>query len=222
MACTKAMAPEEPRRAPPDATVVPGVPSVRVRAAARPLAAPMIAPLPSPAPAAPVSGALRNPKLHDPMPGGFLGGWHGDTGLDISGDRLEVYALAAGTLDYAEWGHTRWTRPPDTAYSVRIAFDEPIPWGEHRITHAYYTHLSKVEAEVKEGSANRKHVAAGERIGVSGIGNGTPHLHLGLLLDGEVEQDSWTYILREGDIRKVMGGYANGARLPLSDAPRRP
>lgn len=154
------------------------------------------------------------------MPGGYLGGWHGDTGLDIAGDHLPVYALAAGTLDYAEWGHTRWTRKPDTAFSVRIAFDAPIPWNGHRITHAYYTHLSSVETEVKEGAAQRKHVVAGERIGVSGIGNGTPHLHLGLLLDDEVEQDSWEFILREGEVRKVLGGYANGTRLPLSDRPK--
>lgn len=97
---------------------------------------------------------------------------------------------------------------------MRIALDEPIPWGEHRITHVYYTHLSKLETEQAEDAGTRKHVAAGEKIGVSGIGNGTPHLHLGLLLDGEVEQDSWTFILREGEIRRVMGNYPNGALLP--------
>lgn len=169
-----------------------------------------------------ISGALRAPGIHDPMPGGFLGGWGGDTGLDIAGDHLPVYALAAGTLDYAEWGHTRWTRKPDTAFSVRIRFDTPIPWNGHQITHAYYTHLSAVEVEVKEGAdaGARQHVVAGERIGVSGIGNGTPHLHLGLLLDNQVEQDSWEFILREGEVRKVMGGYANGTRLPLSNRPK--
>src|SRR5579862_8895218 len=160
------------------------------------------------------SPALKNAKLHSPIPGGWLGGWYGDTGLDIAADHLPVFALAAGTLDYAEFGHTMWTRPPDTAFSVRIALDEPIPWGEHKITHVYYTHLSKVVFPQKEGATERKHVDAGERIAVSGVGNGTAHLHLGLLLDNEVEQDSWTYILREGDIRKVMGGYANGVRLP--------
>jgi murein DD-endopeptidase MepM/ murein hydrolase activator NlpD len=163
----------------------------------------------------PRSPPLRGAKLHSPMPGGFLGGWNGDTGLDIAGNRRDVFAIAAGTLDYSEWGHTLWTRGRDTPYSVRLALDEPIPWGEHRITHVYYTHLSKVETQQAEGSASPKHVEAGERIGVSGIGNGVPHLHLGLLLDGQVEQDSWTFILREGDIRKVMGNYRNGELLPL-------
>src|SRR5687768_2133440 len=137
------------------------------------------------------------------MPGGYLGGWQGDTGLDISGTFLPVFAIGAGTLDYSERGHTLWTRGRDTPFSVRIALDEPIAWGDggRKITHVYYTHLSKLETIQEEGAAARKHVEAGERIGVSGIGNGTPHLHLGLLLDGQVAQDSWTYILREREIR---------------------
>lgn len=174
--------------------------------------------LPPPDAAAPYTGPrsppLRNARLHSPMPGGVLGGWQGDTGLDIAGNRLDVFAIAAGTLDYSEWGHTRWTRGRDTPYSVRLALDEPIQWGELRITHVYYTHLSKLETQQAEGSPHRKHVEAGERIGVSGIGNGVPHLHIGLLLDNQVEQDSWTFILREGDIRKTMGSYKNGELLP--------
>ncbi len=162
----------------------------------------------------PRSPLLRGGTLRSPMPGGYLGGWQGDTGLDIAGDHLDVFAIAAGTLDYSEWGHTLWTRGRDTAYSVRLALDEPIAWGERRITHVYYTHLSKVETSQPERSPNRRHVEAGERIGVSGIGNGVPHLHLGLLLDDQVEQDSWTFILREGEVRKVMGNYRNGELLP--------
>jgi len=33
-------------------------------------------------------------------------------------------------------------------------------------------------------------------------------------LSREVEQDSWTFILREHEVRKVLGNYKNGARLP--------
>jgi hypothetical protein len=174
-------------------------------------------PTPARAPASAPAPRLKNPALASPLPRGYLGGWAGDTGLDIAGDHLEVFALAAGTLDYSEWGHTRWTSGKDTAFSVRLALDEPIPWGERgerRITHVYYTHLSKIDTVQAEGSENKKHVTTGERIGVSGIGNGTPHLHLGLLLDNQVEQDSWVFILREQEVRKVLGGYTNGARLP--------
>jgi murein DD-endopeptidase MepM/ murein hydrolase activator NlpD len=80
----------------------------------------------------------------------------------------------------------------------------------------YYTHLSAVVTDQPESSVVKKHVAAGERIGTSGIGNGVPHLHLGLLLDGQVEQDRWDFILREDVVRKVMGGYRNGELLPSS------
>jgi hypothetical protein len=59
-------------------------------------------------------------------------------------------------------------------------------------------------------------VAAGERIGTSGIGNGVPHLHLGMLLDGNVEQDTWDAILREDEVRAVLGGYRNQETLPAS------
>jgi murein DD-endopeptidase MepM/ murein hydrolase activator NlpD len=160
------------------------------------------------------SAPLRDARFRCPMPGGYLGGWDGDTGLDIAGDHLDVFAIAAGTLDYSERGHTLWTRGRDTPFSVRLALDAPIAWNGHRITHAYYTHLSQLETMQPEGAKERKHVEAGERIGVSGIGNGVPHLHLGLLLDDQVEQDSWVFILRESEIRKAMGSYKNGERLP--------
>jgi murein DD-endopeptidase MepM/ murein hydrolase activator NlpD len=156
---------------------------------------------------------LRDPRFRDPMPGGVLGGYAGDTGLDIGGSRLPVHAIAAGTVDYAEWGHTRWVRPRDTAFCVRIALDEPVPWRGHRITHVYYAHLSGLELTQPEGAVPRRHVAAGERLGTSGIANGSWHLHLGLLLDGHVEQDDWEYILREDEVRAVLGGYENGQRL---------
>jgi murein DD-endopeptidase MepM/ murein hydrolase activator NlpD len=174
-------------------------------------------------PASVKAPALRSGTLYSPMPGGYLGGWDGDTGLDIAGNHLPVYALAAGTLDYSEWGHTLWKSGKDTPYSVRLALDTPIPFEtrgkKQLITHVYYTHLSSVETTQAEGSTTRKHVEAGEKIAVSGIGNGVPHLHLGLLLDRQVEQDDWTYILREGEIRKVMGNYKNGELLPMPKAP---
>ena len=168
-----------------------------------------------------VSLATPSPPLHgaalnSPMPGGYLGGWPGDTGLDIAGDHLDVFAIASGTLDYSEWGHTLWKSGRDTPYSVRLALDTPIAFRDgRRITHVYYTHLSSVVTTQAEGATTRKHVDAGEKIAVSGIGNGVAHLHLGLLLDGRVEQDSWTFLLREGDIRKVLGNYRNGERLPI-------
>jgi murein DD-endopeptidase MepM/ murein hydrolase activator NlpD len=204
--------------APRSATVPPAPRHV----AAVAVAAPAPAPQTPPSPAAPVdppippellSPPLRNAALRSPMPGGYVGGWYGDTGVDIAGRYLPVYALADGVLEYSEHGHTLWTGKGDTANSIRIRLDAPIPFHGHRVTHVYYTHLSALVTEQPESSRTKKHVVAGERIATSGIGNGVPHLHLGLLLDDQVEQDSWDYILREDAIRKVMGGYRNGERL---------
>jgi murein DD-endopeptidase MepM/ murein hydrolase activator NlpD len=156
---------------------------------------------------------LNNTLFRDPMVGGVLGGYAGDTGLDIGGKRLPVYAIAAGRLDYAEWGHTSWVGPKDTAYCARLTLDQPVPYRGHLITHVYYAHMSALEAEQPENAPVHRHVDAGERLGTSGIANGVWHLHLGLLLDGRVEQDDWAYILRENEVRQVLGGYANGARL---------
>jgi murein DD-endopeptidase MepM/ murein hydrolase activator NlpD len=167
--------------------------------------------------AVPPSPPLKNTTLRSPMPGGTMAGYQGDTGLDIAGRYLPVYAIASGVLEYSERGHTLWTGPNDTAMSIRVRLDAPIPFGTHRITHAYYTHLSALVTEQPESSTVKKHVASGERIGTSGIANGVPHLHLGLLLDGHVEQDSWEFILREDAIRRVLGGYRPGELLPRID-----
>jgi hypothetical protein len=148
------------------------------------------------------------------MPGGSVGGWYGDTGVDISGRFLPVHAVADGVLEYSEWGHTLWTQKGDTPFSIRLRLDVPIAFGAHRITHVYYTHLSHVVQNQPEGTSSPKHVVAGERIATSGIGNHVAHLHLGFLLDNQVEQDSWEFILRDDAIRKVLGGYRNGEVLP--------
>jgi hypothetical protein len=162
----------------------------------------------------PRSPTMRNGELHSPIPGGVIGGWAGDTGLDISAQFQPVYAIAAGTLDYSEPGHTRWTGGKDTPNSVRIKLDRPIRWKDgHAITHVYYTHLSRLDSVVHENDETKKHVDGGERIAVSGIGNRVPHLHIGLLLDGKVDQDAWETLLVEGEIRRVFGGYKNGERL---------
>lgn len=184
--------------------------------ASRPVApiAMSTAPAPDAVPAALLSPALRNASLRSPMPGGWIGGWYGDTGVDISGRFLPVHAIADGVLEYSEWGHTRWVGRGDTPYSIRLRLDHPIAHGNRRITHVYYTHLSAVVTNQPESSTTKKHVASGERIATSGIGNGVPHLHLGLLLDDQVEQDSWDFILREDACRRVMGGYSNGEKLP--------
>lgn len=162
----------------------------------------------------PRSGSLRALKLHNPMPGGIFAGYAGDTGLDLVGAPRPVHAIAAATVDYAEKGHTRWTGPKDSPYCVRLTLDQPVVFKGQKVTHVYYAHLSGVAFEQAESATKKRHVEAGETLGTSGIARGVPHLHLGLLLNNEVEQDDWTFILREGEVRAVLGGYTNGEVLP--------
>lgn len=183
--------------------------------------APMQAKTPPPAeealqrePTGPRSGALPS-GFFNPMPGGVVAGYRADTGLDIAGIKRPVHAIAAGWVDYAEAGHTLWTGPRDTPHCVRIELDTPIAWGEHRITHVYYAHLSELAFVQPEGAKRRRRVEGGERIGTSGVANGSWHLHVGLLLDGEVEQ-TWGTFLLEDEVRKVLGDLRKGARLPES------
>lgn len=152
-------------------------------------------------------------ELFNPFPGGLLGGYRGDTGLDIGARMIAVYAIADGTLDYSEAGHTRWTGRNDSPYTVRLAFDRPIPYHGRHITHVYYGHLSAVDVTQVEGALPRYHVRGGQRLGISGKARGVPHLHLGLLLDGDVSQSTWDNILTESQVREVLGGYKNGEKL---------
>ena len=168
--------------------------------------------LPAPAPKKPLSGKLRG-GLHNPLPGGVFAGYQADTGLDIAGVRLPVHAIASGTLDYSEPGHTLWTGPRDSPNCVRVELDDPIAWKGRQITHVYYAHLSRLETLQREGETPRRHVEAGELLGVSGVANGSPHLHVGLLLDGDTSQRYWGTFLLADEIRKVFGGYRNGDRL---------
>lgn len=189
----------------------------RVAAASLP-APPAAIPSSAPRPGATSPGAALPPKLrsglYSPMPGGQMAGYYGDTGLDISGRFQPVYAVAAGTLDYAERGHTVWRGPRDTDYCVRITLDTPIMYRGRRVTHLYYAHLSAVAAPQPEDAKERRHIEAGERLGVSGIANGVAHLHLGLILDGRIDQEFYTDVLREWEVRAVLGGYQKSERLP--------
>lgn len=154
--------------------------------------------------------------LANPLPGGFVAGYAADTGLDIAGFLLPVRSLASGTVEYAERGHTRWRGRGDSPFSVRVRLDAPLPWRGRRVTHVYYGHLSALAVTKAEGAPGELHVEAGARLGTSGFANGSPHLHLGLLLDDDTSQSDGTF-LGEADIRELLGGLRTGVRLGKGD-----
>lgn len=148
-----------------------------------------------------------------PVVEGVFAGYVGDTGLDLLADKKGVVAVADGVLEYAEHGHTRWTSPPDTPNSARIRLDVPLVTKKCRVTHVYYTHMSELSVHQPADDAAPQRIGRGDRIGLTGIGNRVPHLHLGLICEGRVAQETWDDILREDEVRAALGGYLNGARL---------
>ena len=175
------------------------------------------------APQGPLDRAPRRlpSGLASPMPGAFVAGYPVDTGLDLAGMKLPVHAIAAGTVDYAERGHSAWTSPRDSPFAVRIELDRPIPHRGRLVTHVWYAHLAELAFEQREGQSPRRRVEAGERLGTSGVANGSWHLHLGLLLDGDVSQ-AWGTFLPEGEVREVLGAPPDGGGSPLRPGARLP
>ena len=155
----------------------------------------------------------------NPMPGGYMAGYAADTGLDIAGMGLPVFAIAAGTVDYAESGHTLWTGRGDTDRAIRIKLDEPIAYGERKITHVWYAHMNELSFEQPQGAKQPRRVAAGEYLGTNGKANGMWHLHLGLLLDGDTTQ-RWGAFLLEDEVRSVLCGLRSKQRLPTQPKTR--
>lgn len=149
------------------------------------------------------------------MPGAFTAGYAADTGLDLAGIKMPVFAIASGEIVYAEGGHSLWSSKRDTDLAVLLELDEPIAFDDRAVTHVWYAHLSELafeQARVAPGEPGRR-VSGGERLGVSGVANGSWHLHLGLLLDGDTDQ-RWGSFLLEDDARDVLCGLRARQRLP--------
>jgi murein DD-endopeptidase MepM/ murein hydrolase activator NlpD len=147
------------------------------------------------------------------MPGAFTAGYAADTGLDLAGIKMPVFAVASGRVVYAEAGHSLWSSPRDTDLAVLIELDEPLAFGDRSITHVWYAHLSELAFEQPSDATSRRRVHGGERLGTSGVANGAWHLHLGLLLDGVTTQ-RWGSFLLEDEIRQVLCGLRARQRLP--------
>lgn len=158
--------------------------------------------------------------LRSPMPGSFTAGYAADTGLDLAGIKMSVHAIADGKVIYAEAGHSLWSSPRDTDLAVLIELDEPLAAGDRKVTHIWYAHLSELAFEQPRLFSKNRRVVAGERLGTSGVANGSWHLHLGLLLDGDTSQ-RWGTFLLEDAAREVLCGLRARQRLPAMEKPRK-
>lgn len=158
--------------------------------------------------------------LVDPLPGGYLAGYALDTGLDIASMPVDVFAVAAGRIVYAEKGHTAWNSARDSPYAVLVALEDPIAHDDRLVTHVWYAHLESVVREVARGD-DAVHVEAGALLGTSGRANGSYHLHLGMLLDGDTSQRYRRGFLDEAEVREVLCDAPARGRLTRPSRPLR-
>lgn len=107
-------------------------------------------------------------------------GYESDEGLDIGAPiGTPVYAPCNCTIRYSEHGHTPWTGPNDTAYSIGLYMDQPVQWAGKNIEYIFLTHLSRLVYNVPNGSGGQR-VVTGQLLAYSGTANSSPHLHIGL------------------------------------------
>ena len=112
----------------------------------------------------------------------FRTAYEGDSGTDIGCPvRTPVFCVSDATVIYAEWGHTPWTEPPDTPYSIKLRLDNPIKRNGQSYPYVFYTHLSSVETLSKG-----QKIKAGRLIAYTGVGNNVPHLHISFSEDTAV------------------------------------
>ena len=145
-----------------------------------------------------LSSSIVKPIIH-----GTEAGYVGDTGLDIAAPKgTACVAALSGTIIYSEYGHTGWTTPPDTPYSILIKLDNPITFENRTAYYIWYTHLSELTNTVHEGDGQNIHVNAGTAIGKSGLGNNNAHLHFGVIINRNQASSSDYYSMDQ--VRRLL------------------
>lgn len=118
------------------------------------------------------------------------GGYAADTGLDIlTPIGSKVVSSVSGILEYAEKGHVAQMGQDanpnmpgmQDQHSVRIALDKPFSYKGKIVNFFYATHLY----ELANGVKNKKDIkiTAGTALGLSGVANKVPHVHVGYVGD---------------------------------------
>lgn len=113
------------------------------------------------------------PFTLDSVPRLSKGDYPQDSGCDILAESESVVAVGNATLIYAERGHTKWTTPPDTPYSVKLRLDKPVIRNGVSYPLVFMTHLSQTTTKI-----NGTKIDKGEYVGTTGLGNKVPHLHI--------------------------------------------
>ncbi len=146
------------------------------------------------------------------------GGYAADTGLDILtpvGSR--VVSPVSGTIEYAEKGHVRQMGQDanpnmpgmQDQHSVRIRLDNPFTFAGKKVNFFYATHLYQLNSAI----ANKSNVkiSAGDLLGLSGVANNVPHVHVGF-----VEDRNQNSFLNFQQVRSLLSG------APIQDSQQSP
>lgn len=136
------------------------------------------------------------------------GGYAADTGLDIlTPVGSKVVSSVDGILEYAEKGHVAQMGQdanPNMAghqdqHSVRIKLDKPFSYKGKKVNFFYATHLYELDSRVKDKKGIK--ITAGTPLGLSGVANKVPHIHVGY-----VEDRAQTKFLNYLDVRSLLSG----------------
>jgi hypothetical protein len=136
------------------------------------------------------------------------GGYPADTGLDIlTPIGSKVVSPVSGTLEYAEKGHVRQMGQDanpnmpgqQDQHSVRIKLDNPFTFAGKQVNYFYATHLYKLNSSIANKSGIK--VNAGDFLGLSGVANNVPHVHVGFVKD----RDQNTF-LNYQQVRSLLSG----------------
>jgi hypothetical protein len=118
------------------------------------------------------------------------GGYAADTGLDIlTPIGSKVVSSVSGILEYAEKGHVAQMGQDanpnmpgmQDQHSVRIALDKPFSYKGKTVNFFYATHLYDLAIGVKNKKGIK--ISAGTPLGLSGVANKVPHVHVGYVED---------------------------------------
>lgn len=136
------------------------------------------------------------------------GGYAADTGLDIlTPIGSKVVSSVDGILEYAEKGHVAQMGQDanpnmgghQDQHSVRIKLDKPFSYKGKKVNFFYATHLYELDSRVKDKKGIK--IAAGTPLGLSGVANKVPHIHVGYVEDREQNK-----FLNYLDVRSLLSG----------------
>jgi len=156
--------------------------------------------------------AMQTGGVVNPIPSQNIatnkGGYAADTGLDILtpiGSR--VVSPVSGILEYAEKGHVRQMGQDanpnmpgkQDQHSVRIKLDKPFTFSGKQVNYFYATHLYQLSSSVANKSGIK--INAGDFLGLSGVANDVPHVHVGFVKDREQNE-----FLNYQQVRSLLSG----------------